>query len=164
MERYAGLYKKEAQARGYLAVAVNGRGPYTGYRGAAERDVLDVTDLAQKLWKVDPARVYLMGHSMGGMGTVQVGFDHADRFAALAPIAGFGQASQLAKAPRMPLFLGQGDRDALVPVEGARAFQQAAKTEGRDVEYVEKAGTDHLLIVDQVMKGVFDFFDAHRRN
>jgi poly(3-hydroxybutyrate) depolymerase len=164
MERYAGLYKKEAQARGYLAVAVNGRGPYTGYRGAAERDVLDVTDLVQRLWEVDPHRVYLMGHSMGGMGTVLVGFDHADRFAALAPIAGFGQASQLAKAPKMPLFLGQGDRDALVPVEGARAFQQAAKTEGRDVEYVEKAGTDHLLIVDQVMKGVFDFFDAHRRN
>jgi predicted esterase len=164
MERYQGLYKKEAEARGYLAVTVNGRGPYSGYRGAAERDVLDVTDLVQRLWPVDHDRVYLMGHSMGGMGTVLVGFDHAERFAALAPIAGFGQASQLAKAPRMPLFLGQGDRDALVPVEGARAFHQAAKTEGRDVEYVEKAGTDHLLIVDQVMADVFDFFDAHRRN
>jgi predicted esterase len=163
MERYQGLFKKEAQARGYLAVAVNGRGPYTGYRGTAERDVLDVTDLVQRLWRVDPDRVYLMGHSMGGMGTVQVGFDHAERFAALAPIAGFGQASQLAKAPRMPVFLAQGDRDALVPVEGARAFHQAAKTEGRDVEYVEKAGTDHLLIVDQVMADAFDFFDAHRR-
>jgi predicted esterase len=163
MERYRGLYKKEAQARGYLAVAVNGRGPYTGYRGAAETDVLDVTDLVQRVWRVDTDRVYLMGHSMGGMGTVLIGFDHAERFAALAPIAGFGQASQLAKAPRMPLFLGQGDRDALVPVEGARAFEQAAKTDGRDVVYVEKAGTDHLLIVEQVMKDVFDFFDAHRR-
>jgi poly(3-hydroxybutyrate) depolymerase len=164
MERYAELYKKEAQARGYLAVAVNGRGPYTGYRGAAEKDVLDVTDLVPKLWKVDPARVYLMGHSMGGMGTVLIGFDHAERFAALAPIAGFGAPAQLAKAPKMPIFLGQGDQDALVPVEGARAFHQAAKTEGRDVVYVEKAGTDHIVIVDQVMKDVFDFFDAHRRN
>jgi len=164
MERYSGLYEKEAQARGYLAVAVNGRGPYTGYRAAAERDVLDVTDLVQKVWKVDPDRVYLMGHSMGGMGTVAVGFDHAERFAALAPIAGYGQATQLAKAPKMPVFIAQGDQDALVPVEGARAFQQAAKTEGRDVVYIEKAGTDHLLIVDQVMKDVFDFFDAHRRN
>jgi predicted peptidase len=105
-----------------------------------------------------------MGHSMGGMGTVLVGFDHAERFAALAPIAGFGAAAQLAKAPRMPVFIAQGDRDALVPVESARTFYQAAKTEGRDVAYVEKAGTDHLLIVDQVMKDVFDFFDAHRRN
>jgi poly(3-hydroxybutyrate) depolymerase len=164
MERYQGLFKKEAQARGYLAVAVNGRGPYTGYRGAAERDVLDVTDLASRLWPVDPDRVYLMGHSMGGMGTVLVGFDHAERFAALAPIAGFGAPAQLAKAPDMPIFLGQGDQDALIPVEGARAFHQAAKTSGRDVVYVEKAGTDHLLIVDQVMAGVFDFFDAHRRH
>jgi esterase/lipase len=63
----------------------------------------------------------------------------------------------------MPLFLGQGDQDALVPVEGARAFHQAAKTEGRDLKYEEKAGTDHLRIVDQVMADVFDFFDAHRR-
>ena len=163
MERYQGLFKKEAQARGYLAVSVNGRGPYTGYRGAAEKDVLDVTDLVQKVWKVDADRVYLMGHSMGGMGTVQVGFDHAERFAALAPIAGFGQASQLAKAPAMPIFIAQGSNDALVPVEGARAFHQAANTAGREVEYVEKEGTDHLLIVDQVMAGVFDFFDAHRR-
>ena len=163
MERYQGLYKQEAQARGYLAAAVNGRGPYTGYRGAAGQDVLDVTDLVQRLWPVDPDRVYLMGHSMGGIGTVLVGFDHPERFAALAPIAGFGAPSQLAKDPGMPIFLGQGDRDALIPVEGARAFHQAAKTAGRDVEYVEKAGTDHLAIVDQVMAGVFDFFDRHRR-
>jgi predicted esterase len=167
MDRYSGLYKKEAGTRGYLAVAVNGRGPYTGYRGAAENDVLEVTDLVQKVWKVDPDRVYLMGHSMGGMGTVAIGFDHAERWAAIAPIAGYGQgeaaAAQLAKAPRLPVFIGQGDRDALVPVEGARAFQQAAKASGRDLVYEEKAGVDHLLIVDQVIKDAFDFFDAHRR-
>ena len=69
----------------------------------------------------------------------------------------------LAKAPKMPVFMAQGDKDALVPVESARTFQQAAKTEGRDLVYIEKAGTDHLQIVDQVMKDVFDFFDAHRR-
>jgi len=164
MERYQGLYKKEAQARGYLAAAVNGRGPYTGYRGPAAQDVLDVADLVERLWPVDADRVYLMGHSMGGMGTVLVGFDHADRFAALAPIAGFGQASQLAKDPGMPIFLGQGERDALVPVEAARAFHEAAKNEGRTVVYVEKAGVDHIAIVDQVMAAVFDFFDAQRRN
>jgi dipeptidyl aminopeptidase/acylaminoacyl peptidase len=167
MDRYSGLYKKEAQARGYLAVAVNGRGPYTGYRGTAERDVLDVTDLVQKVWKVDPDRVYLMGHSMGGMGTVAIGFDHAERWAAVAPIAGYGQgegpAAQLAKAPKLPVFIAQGEKDALVPVEGARAFEQAAKTGGRDVVYIEKPGVDHLQIVDQVMKDAFDFFDAHRR-
>ncbi|HVR29124.1 MAG TPA: prolyl oligopeptidase family serine peptidase, partial [Thermoanaerobaculia bacterium] len=164
MDRYQGRYKKEAQARGYLAVAVNGRGPYSGYRGAAAQDVLDVADLVQRLWPVDPDRVYLMGHSMGGMGTVLVGFDHPERFAALAPIAGFGAASQLAKDPAMPIFLGQGDRDALVPVEGARAFHEAARTGGRAVEYVEKTGTDHIVIVDEVMADVFDFFDAHRRD
>ena len=105
-----------------------------------------------------------MGHSMGGGGTVRIGFEYADRFAALAPIAGYGSAEDLAKAPEMPLFLAQGELDALVPVELARNFYQATQALGMpSVLYTENEGTDHVAIVAEVMDQVFDWFDLHHR-
>jgi predicted esterase len=52
-------------------------------------DALEVLELAQKQWRTDPYRVYLTGHSMGGHGTWHVGLSHPDRFAAIAPGAGW---------------------------------------------------------------------------
>ena len=101
---------------------------------------------------------------MGGAGTVRIGFDNASRFAALAPIAGYGSTEDLAKAPEMPLFMAQGGEDALVPVESARAFYEAAQELGMaNLEYVENPGTDHVGIVAEVMAQVFDWFDSHSR-
>ena len=161
MDRYRGLLKKNAEERGYVVVSVNGRGPYGGYRGDSGQDVLDVIQVVEESYPIDSDRIYLTGHSMGGGGTVLVGFDNAERFAALAPIAGFGSADQLAKAPKMPLLIAQGEADALVPVESARSFHEAAKKAGMEVRYIEKAGVDHLAIVDLVMTDIFDWFDAH---
>ncbi len=165
MDRYNGTFKANGERRGYLLAAVNGRGPYGGYRGPSGQDVMDVTDLVQRLWPVDKSRTYLTGHSMGGGGTVSVGFDHADRFAALAPIAGFfGGSAQLAKAKEMPLLIAQGDQDALVPVESARRFHTAAQELGMPhVKYIEKAGVDHIAIPIHVMDDIFDWFDAHAK-
>lgn len=163
MDRYQGLFKKNAERRGYIVVAANGRGPYGGYRGVSGQDPIDVINLVQEIYSIDKGRTYLMGHSMGGAGTITLGFDHAGRFAALAPIAGYGATTQLEKAPDMPLFIGQGDADALVPVERARAFHEAARKLGmRHVKYVERQ-TDHIQIVELVMDEVFDWFDLHAK-
>jgi predicted esterase len=163
MDRYQELYKANANKRGYIAATANGRGPYGGYRDASGQDPLDVLDILQAVYGTDPKRTYLMGHSMGGGGTVSLGFRHPERFAALAPIAGFGNPAQLEKAKDMPIFLGQGEADALVPVTAARAFHEAGEKLGMDFEYVELEGVDHIEIVDLVMDQVFDWFDAHSK-
>ncbi len=164
MDGYQGTFKKSAQKHGYLAVSVNGRGPYTMYAGNAGRDPLDALDRIEKVYPIDPKRVYLTGHSMGGFGTVQLGFNNPDRFAALAPIAGYGAATQLAKAKEMPLIIAQGDKDALVPVATARKFHESAQQLGMPSEkYIEKAGVDHLVIPVFVMEDLFDWFDAHKK-
>ena len=164
MDSFGGTLKANARDRGYIVASVNGRGPYGGYREASAQDVIDVLDLVQRVYPIDENRTYLMGHSMGGGGTVRIGFENADRFAALAPIAGYGSTEDLAKAPDMPLFLAQGELDVLVPVERARNFHQAAQALGMPlVHYVENEGTDHVAIVAEVMSQVFDWFDSHRR-
>jgi hypothetical protein len=50
---------------------------------------MEVLDIAQRELDVDPARTYLVGHSMGGHGTWQIGAIYPDRFAAIAPSAGW---------------------------------------------------------------------------
>ena len=53
-----------------------------------EEWVLELIDCALRSWKIDPDRVYITGHSMGGYGSWSLGAHHADRIAAIAPSAG----------------------------------------------------------------------------
>ncbi len=53
-----------------------------------EEFVLDLVDCALRTWKLDPDRVFFVGHSMGGYGSWALGGHHADRTAAIAPSAG----------------------------------------------------------------------------
>ena len=50
--------------------------------------MLRLVDDALRTWKIDPNRVYFVGHSMGGYGSWTLGGHHADRVAAIAPSAG----------------------------------------------------------------------------
>jgi len=52
----------------------------TFYTGIGEEDVLEVTDEVQRRFSVDPDRVFIMGHSMGGAGSFTVGLHYPDRF------------------------------------------------------------------------------------
>ncbi len=54
----------------------------------SEEFVLDLVDAALRTWKIDPDKVFFVGHSMGGYGSWTLGAHHADRIAAIAPSAG----------------------------------------------------------------------------
>jgi len=53
-----------------------------------EEFVLQLIQRGLKTWDIDPNRVYLSGHSMGGYGSWTIGAHHADLCAGLAPSAG----------------------------------------------------------------------------
>jgi len=52
-------------------------------------DAIEVMDIIMEKYPIDPNRVYLVGHSMGGHGAWHIGCTHADRFAAVVPSAGW---------------------------------------------------------------------------
>jgi len=52
-------------------------------------DALEVLEEVKKRFPIDPNRIYLTGHSMGGHGVWHIGLAHADLFAAIAPSAGW---------------------------------------------------------------------------
>ncbi|MCE7972901.1 MAG: hypothetical protein DYG92_01045 [Leptolyngbya sp. PLA1] len=73
-------------------------------------DAMEVLAHASRAWRADPLRTYLTGHSMGGHGTWQLACQYPQRFAAIAPSAGWlsfetygGSKSQVPSQPEHPL-------------------------------------------------------------
>jgi len=73
-----------------ILVAPTNRRPY-GYNWEnwGRLDALEVLEIAKQKFDIDPNRIYLTGHSMGGHGTWQLGVNYADQFAAIGPSAGW---------------------------------------------------------------------------
>jgi poly(3-hydroxybutyrate) depolymerase len=152
-------------ARGWYGARVLGKPDPENLSELSEKDVLNVLDLVRKEYNVDPDRIYLMGHSMGGGGTWHLGIKYPDLWAGLAPIAPavFRPATDVEKIKHIPVILVQGDKDNLVPVAGARRWAEQMKKLGMTYEYIEVAGGDHGSVASQNLPKIFEFFDKHRR-
>ncbi|MDZ4830890.1 MAG: prolyl oligopeptidase family serine peptidase [Phycisphaerae bacterium] len=163
-ERQAGCYGPKDFA---VIVCPTNRRPYGfDWEDWGRLDALEVLAHATQQFKTDPRRQWLTGHSMGGHGTWQLGAHFPDRFAAIAPSAGwisfrtYGSGVDLdesgvegifrrAMSPSETLDLGRnysglgiyilhGDVDDNVPVGQARAMRRylAAEDGGAHADFV----------------------------
>ncbi|MBK9170763.1 MAG: 5'-nucleotidase C-terminal domain-containing protein [Bryobacterales bacterium] len=78
--------KAAADRHGMIVVSPFGRG-VTEFRGIGEHDVLSVLEDVQRRYRIDPTRITLTGHSMGGTGAAYLALHRPDVFAAAAPLA-----------------------------------------------------------------------------
>ena len=136
-------------------------------RELSERETLEVVDLIRKEFKVDDDRTYLMGHSMGGAGTLYLAIKYPQRWAAiaaLAPAAFAVDREGLSKIPKMPIMLVHGDMDTVVPVTVGRAWAEAMKSiPMKDYQYIEVPGGDHGTVIGSHQAQVFALFARHSR-
>ena len=136
-------------------------------RELSEQDVLAVLDMMREEFNVDDRRTYLMGHSMGGAGTLYLGAKHSSNWAALAAIAPAARRldpdALLRSMPGMPVMIVQGDMDTAVAVEGVRVWAEKLEELGMTHEYIEIAGGDHGNVIGIGMPGIFEFFAAHSK-
>jgi poly(3-hydroxybutyrate) depolymerase len=169
-----------AEERGYLVVAPLGYRVDGGYgfsmrlsmedaaqkrkRELSEADVLAVLDLVRTQYKVDEDRIYLLGHSMGAIGTWYLDAKYPERWAALAPFAGFGSPLTVARMKQVAQLVVHGDADATIAVTGSRAMVAEMKRLGVEHQHIEVPGGTHMDVVEPNLKAAFDFFDAHRRS
>lgn len=94
--------------------------------------------------KVDPDRVYLMGLSMGGMGTFELLAREPQTFAAAVPICGGTNPSLVALyAGQVPLWIFHGAEDGVVAVENSRRIVQQLATLGVVPRYTEYPTVNH---------------------
>jgi predicted esterase len=172
--------------RGWYGVPP-GRGPYSRPAGSApranrppppnndpanlrelsEKDVLNVLALMQKEFKIDDRRIYLMGHSMGGAGTLHLAVKYPDKWAAIAVLApaAFGlDPASIATVPSLPVLFVHGDQDTAVPVALSRTWADVMKQHKMTYEYDELAGGDHGSVITDGQPLAFAFFAKHKKH
>ncbi len=132
-------------------------------RDLSEKDVMEVLQRMRADYKIDDSRIFLMGHSMGAIGTWAIANKYPDIWAAIAPFAGIGAPATADRIRHIPQFVVHGDADATVSVMGSRAMVAALGKLGATVKYVEVPGGGHSDVVAPNMPAMFDFFDTQRK-
>jgi len=170
--------KLSAADRGVGTVSAGGgRGAPTTNLGTpnetsknSEKETMTVFEMIKKEFNIDENRIYLMGHSMGGAGTIYLGVKYASIWAAIgaeAPAtapAGINPTNySLAPAKNVPMIIVQGDWDELVPVTGTRLWIDQAKELKMDYKYVEVACGTHGSVLTTGAPDIYDFFGKHTK-
>ena len=99
-------------------------------RVAGPDDVGFILALIDKLiaeGRVDPARVYVAGHSNGGFMALTLLCTHAERFASVGVVAASLPKTECAPARPVPVMLFHGTADGLVPFEGGGVGRKGAR-------------------------------------
>lgn len=134
----------------------------------SESDVMHVLDLVRHQYRIDPARIYLMGNSMGGVGTLYLGARHPEIWAALAPSAGpiaaWSYPYWRLRANHVALLLIHGELDSHANAAASRAIAVAAQAQGVEATFLLVRGGDHGSAWTKVLPQTFDFFDRHVRH
>jgi len=82
--------------------------------------------------RVDRARMYLTGLSLGGNGVWAAAISYPDLFAAIAPVAGWGDASKAGVLKNLPIWVFHGAKDTnVLPEESASMVDAIRKSGGR---------------------------------
>lgn len=93
---------------------------------------------------VDHSRVYVIGLSMGGMGTFEIVHRNPKLFAAALPICGGGDTLRYTRRARQtPFWIFHGDQDNVVPVSLSRSMVDKLRSLRYRVQYSEYTGVNH---------------------
>ena len=92
---------------------------------------------------IDAARIVLMGFSQGCAMTLMTGLRYGQRLAGLVGLSGYLPLAAVTEAERhganqgVPIFLGHGSADGVIPIARATASRDALKALGHPVEWHE---------------------------
>jgi predicted esterase len=178
-EAYGRKLPPLAEQHGYILVAPLGFRVDGGYgwgvavaptdpaarRSAAmsELDVLESLAQVRAMYNVDPDRIYLMGHSLGAIGTWKMAAKFPDMWAAIGAFSGQGAPMTMPLMKHIPAFVVHGDNDPTVNVRGSRTMVEAMKTHGVDHKYIEVPGGNHSNVVEPHFADMIAFFSSRRR-
>ncbi len=156
---------------GYIVAPTNRRPYGYNWENWGRIDALEVLKIAKDKFDIDPERVYLTGHSMGGHGAWQLGVNYADQFAAVGPSAGWisiwsyrikpapdstGIAKMLTRSTKQSdtyafttnlksdgIYIIQGSLDDNVPPQQAESMVENLSKFHKDFIYYVQPGAGH---------------------
>lgn len=87
-----------------------------------------------KTYRVDESRIYLTGLSMGGFGSWKWANESPEKFAAVVPICGGGDSTNVVGLTILPIWAFHGAQDMVVPVEKSKEMVEAIEKAGGNVK------------------------------
>lgn len=111
--------------------------------GDFEDLILAQLEKTKKEYKVDEARIYLTGLSMGGMGSWMLAGKHPQMWAAVAPVCGAGNPADAPKMKDLPIWNFHGDKDTAVPIKRSEEMIEAVKAAGGKPKFTIYPGVGH---------------------
>nr|MBS0021909.1 dienelactone hydrolase family protein [Gammaproteobacteria bacterium] len=109
----------------------------------SEAALIAVLDEACVAWRVDQARVYLTGLSLGGLGAWRLALAQPERFAAIAPICGRADPAQAARLQNVPIWIFHSAADQVVPAAESDGMFAALVRCNADVTYTRYRRLGH---------------------
>jgi predicted peptidase len=140
--------REAADSTGSIIIAPYARGD-SQYVDPASTDVYAALDEAKKAFNIDPHRVYLAGHSMGGYGVFIVGPKHPEDWAAIMAASGGMTTETLDTALKglqhIPIYLVVGSNDQIVPKGYMQQNADLLTRSGIETHYYEDAAGQHAI-------------------
>ncbi|GAB4050849.1 carboxylesterase family protein [Spirosoma litoris] len=115
----------KAKDWGNLVAATNRRPRGFNWEDWGRLDALEVLSIARNQFKPDPQHIYLTGHSMGGHGTWFLGATYPDKWAAIAPCAGY------------PTLKEYGSADGVIPDGSSDPLEQMLLRSGNQSDVLK---------------------------
>ena len=133
----------------------------------SEQDVMNVVSRVEAEYWTDPRRVYLMGNSMGGIGTTYLAAKYPEVWAAIAPsdgpIAAAGYPFDRLRTYKVAALFIHGEKDEHANPKWSKALADAAQAEGVDARFLQVPGGSHVKAWTMVIPQTFDFLLAHTK-
>lgn len=115
-------------------------------------------------YRIDPARVYLTGLSMGGTGTWMWGMMNPERFAAVMPLCGTGICWCAGNLASVPVWAFHGDCDITVPIAESYTMVERLQQCGGDVRLTVYEGYGHDCWTDTYRReDVYEWLLSHKK-
>jgi predicted peptidase len=117
-----------------------------------------------KEYKIDTTRIYLTGLSMGGIVTWNYAEIYPDRFAAIAPLCGWGDTTRAAALKDLPIWAFHGAKDTLAPLQGSTKMKELVEKAGGKVKLTIYPDLGHSIWRETYSNPeLYDWFLQHKR-
>ena len=125
----------------------------------------DLLDQISADYRIDPDRIYVTGLSRGGKGTWDLALTYPDRFAAIAPMAAWGDGSDVARLKTLPVWAFHGTEDSSVQFSRGEATVKALENAGGKVKWTVYPGVGHDSWTQSYLNPeLYEWFLQHRRS
>lgn len=96
------------------------------------KKIMDVLDWVKRNYTCDTTRVYVLGMSLGGYGTMDVCATYPDRIAAGMAFCGGSSLKDVSGLGKLPFWIIHGTADRAVPIKQSKVVVEKLKESGND--------------------------------